>query len=182
MNWQPLMRLLCHQREDRTYKVCSDYMIVCARCFGIYAGFLFPLAILISMYGFFTKSINLLYVFALLVPMAVDGLTQLFGLRESANWLRFITGYLAGLGAAYIFFVLVSVALSIQRTGSLPLFELVPVLGVMFLLLFALEKSEKFQGAFLRKFLNFVSIFSAAVLIVGLVLFYSIILVKKLAP
>lgn len=34
----------------------------------------------------------------LLVPSGVDGTTQMFGKRESNNWLRTITGFLLGVG------------------------------------------------------------------------------------
>ena len=34
----------------------------------------------------------------LMVPVAIDGLTQYFGPRESTNNLRFITGFIGGLG------------------------------------------------------------------------------------
>ncbi len=33
-----------------------------------------------------------------MIPAAVDGLTQYFGPRESTNTLRFITGFIGGLG------------------------------------------------------------------------------------
>jgi uncharacterized membrane protein len=38
----------------------------------------------------------------LLVPVAVDGLTQLTGLRESTWWLRTFTGGLLGLAVAWL--------------------------------------------------------------------------------
>ena len=34
----------------------------------------------------------------LLIPAAIDGLTQLYGLRQSNNTLRFITGFIGGIG------------------------------------------------------------------------------------
>ncbi|MFP5245873.1 MAG: DUF2085 domain-containing protein, partial [Thermoanaerobaculia bacterium] len=37
------------------------------------------------------------FAFAAVVPLALDGLTQLAGLRESTNELRVATGLLAGL-------------------------------------------------------------------------------------
>ena len=64
---------------------------VCARCTGI-------------MVGNFAAMISLLWMAArlehviLLLPMAVDGLTQLAGWRESNNSLRLVTGVLGGYG------------------------------------------------------------------------------------
>ena len=34
----------------------------------------------------------------LMIPVAIDGLTQYFGPRESTNALRFITGFIGGVG------------------------------------------------------------------------------------
>ena len=34
----------------------------------------------------------------LMVPAAIDGVTQYFGSRESTNNLRFITGFVGGIG------------------------------------------------------------------------------------
>jgi len=40
---------------------------------------------------------------ALIIPTFLDGLTQLFGFRESNNTLRFLSGFLAGVGLGIIF-------------------------------------------------------------------------------
>ena len=34
----------------------------------------------------------------LMIPVAVDGVTQYFGPRESTNTLRFVTGFIGGIG------------------------------------------------------------------------------------
>ena len=34
----------------------------------------------------------------LMIPVAIDGFTQYFGPRESTNTLRFITGFIGGIG------------------------------------------------------------------------------------
>lgn len=39
-----------------------------------------------------------------MIPIIIDGVTQLKGLRQSNNSLRFITGFLAGIGAGMIIF------------------------------------------------------------------------------
>ncbi len=178
MNLKPIMRLLCHQREDRTYKVCNAYLLVCSRCLGIYAGFLFSFVILLLVSGFFVQKANFLYAFAFIVPMAADGLTQLFGLRESKNWLRFITGYLAGTGVAYLFYSFVNIKFIYSSTATLMSFELIPLTAAMLLTLFVLEKSASFKSIFLRKFFNSVAIFSTIFLIAWIIIFYSLILFK----
>jgi uncharacterized membrane protein len=73
-------------------------MPLCSRCTGFY---IFMLAGLIG--GFlFLQAGEISYdpLFAVtmiaLAPLAVDGVTQLLGWRESSNNLRFVTGALAG--------------------------------------------------------------------------------------
>ena len=34
----------------------------------------------------------------LMIPVAIDGVTQYFGPRESTNSLRFVTGFIGGVG------------------------------------------------------------------------------------
>ena len=34
----------------------------------------------------------------LMIPVAIDGVTQYFGPRESTNNLRFVTGFIGGIG------------------------------------------------------------------------------------
>ena len=42
---------------------------------------------------------NMLFIsMVLMIPVAIDGLTQYFGPRESTNTLRFITGFVGGVG------------------------------------------------------------------------------------
>lgn len=75
---------------------------VCARDLAIYgamllAGLLFP----------FVRRIDdkiaprLIYFIIALIPIALDGGTQIIGLRESANGLRLLTGFIAGFPVAF---------------------------------------------------------------------------------
>ena len=50
----------------------------------------------------------------MILPMAIDGTTQMFGLRESTWELRFITGTLFGVGSAW--FVLTFMQKTIEET------------------------------------------------------------------
>ena len=181
MNWKPIMRLLCHQREDRTYKVCNEYLVVCSRCLGIYAGFLFSVIILFLIYGFSAKSASLLYPFLLILPMGVDGVTQAAALRQSKNWLRFITGYLAGAGTAYLLYFVISILFAKGAQPATSGLELLPMLVPLPVFLFALEKSQGSDKILLKKFFNFVSIFTAAILLVSIVAIYSVILIRFFA-
>ncbi|WP_456419677.1 DUF2085 domain-containing protein [Methanocaldococcus infernus] len=88
---------ICHQLPERSFFIFNHKMAVCARCFGIYTGALLSLLI----YPFLKRLENTnlprkIYLILALTPMAIDGITQYLGLRESFNLLRFITGFLAG--------------------------------------------------------------------------------------
>jgi uncharacterized membrane protein len=50
-----------------------------------------------------------------ILPMAVDGLTQLVGLRESTPFLRTLTGSLFGIGSAWL--VLTYIEASFRETA-----------------------------------------------------------------
>lgn len=71
---------------------------VCARNFSIFlfmfiGGIIYPLVRRFDSQRWPTPLLLILF----LAPMALDGFTQLFGLRESTNLLRFFTGALAGI-------------------------------------------------------------------------------------
>lgn len=181
MNWKPIMRLLCHQKEERCYKIGNEFLIVCARCLGIYIGFLFSMLTLILLYGFFKMNLNIVYVFLLFVPMAADGFSQAFGLRESKNWLRFITGYIAGFGTGCLLYALFSIAIFKSKQGILPTYEsLIAAIIFLPIFLFLLEHYKNKENLFLKKFFNFVSVFSAVFLILGIIIFYALFLILQI--
>jgi len=107
---------MCHQLPERSYFIFGYKMTVCARCFGIYSGFLAGLVI----YPFLAKFCNFSklskwYLILALVPMALDGTSQLIGFRESFNTLRFFTGIIAGfVGVFYIVPVLLDIMAKID--------------------------------------------------------------------
>jgi uncharacterized membrane protein len=94
-------RFACHQLPSRSYFIFGHQVAFCHRDTAIYVS-LFLVTIL---FGFIRRRVKPLpwqgYV-AFLIPMAVDGITQLVGLRTS-NWqLRSITGALFGIGSAWL--------------------------------------------------------------------------------
>ena len=84
----------CHQLPERTLTVSGHKMPVCARCFGIYLGML--IGALTFPYASKGKAPPGWVLIALAVPMALDGVSQLVGLRTSTNGLRVVTGFLFG--------------------------------------------------------------------------------------
>ncbi len=94
--WRLLFRTICHGRPERCLELFGAPMPICARCTAIYAGILAGLA-LFPLMSWLQERFMRVVAFAALTPLAIDGLTQLAGLRESTNPLRIATGLIAGL-------------------------------------------------------------------------------------
>lgn len=85
-------RFGCHQKPERSLFVGRWQMPVCTRCFGFWLGSLAAIPAAFLGLARFWQGL-------LVLPMALDGLTQRFGSRTSNNPLRYLTGWLAGIGA-----------------------------------------------------------------------------------
>lgn len=88
-----LQFVTCHRKPERSFFWKGKQFPVCARCTGIYLGYLsFPV------FNFELISLSYLQAFLLMAPTIADGLTQAFMHRESNNVIRVTTGFLAGAG------------------------------------------------------------------------------------
>jgi uncharacterized membrane protein len=75
----------CHQMRTRSFTVRGRQVPLCARCFGMIVGTtVAPMWVVAAVPSWVAG--------AILLAFLTDGLTQLAGLRESRNWLRFTTG------------------------------------------------------------------------------------------
>jgi len=103
---------VCHCLLARSLAIGGEYLPVCARCAGIYAGIATTYVFLISRRGFKVNALPhfgvALGVAALLLPMAVDGISSYVGLRETTNVIRFATGLSAGAALPIFAFPLLS--------------------------------------------------------------------------
>jgi uncharacterized membrane protein len=92
--------LMCHQMPERSFTIFGEQMALCHRMTAIYgATFLGGIA-----YAFVRNRMPPLGFQGLVwlsFPMALDGFTQLFGLRESTWELRLLTGSLFALGVLW---------------------------------------------------------------------------------
>lgn len=79
----------CHQMPERSFFLGGYQLPVCARCTGILLGNIFAL------FTFWLIPFYWWYIL-LLLPMAIDGFTQLANWRTSNNLLRLFTGMLSG--------------------------------------------------------------------------------------
>ena len=86
---------LCHQKSDRSFFINGNQMPFCARCTAIWLGLTFGLAFMIF-YKIDLDEKFIILIFIGLVPIGIDGFGQLFGLWESNNIIRVITGILVG--------------------------------------------------------------------------------------
>ena len=94
--WRLLFRVICHGMAHRSFALFGEPMPICARCSGIYIGlFAGLLAFWVAQWAS-ERGMRVAMAIAV-APLALDGLTQLAGLRESTNELRVATGIVAGL-------------------------------------------------------------------------------------
>ncbi|HUV85894.1 MAG TPA: DUF2085 domain-containing protein [bacterium] len=103
---------VCHCLPSRTLTVGGHLLPVCSRCTGIYLGIAATYIFLISRRGFKVNALPSLWASlaaaAMLLPMAVDGVSSYVGLRETTNTLRFLTGLAAGAALPVFAFPLLS--------------------------------------------------------------------------
>lgn len=89
-------RLICHGLDARSIEVFGYPMPICARCFAIYLGAIAAVGAFLTVPLLQRAALPTLVLIAALIPMAIDGTTQAFTLRESNNVLRIASGLPAG--------------------------------------------------------------------------------------
>ena len=92
-----ILNIICHRKPERSFFIKGHQFPVCARCTGFYISLI--TYFIYTYYFFVDYNIYLLsFAIILLIPTAIDGLTQFLEYRESNNTLRLITGLMGGLG------------------------------------------------------------------------------------
>jgi uncharacterized membrane protein len=95
---------VCHQIPGRSFTFCGFPLAVCARCLGIYSGFLAGLAVYPAARGFSRVAVPGIWLFLLFsVPIGFDFVGGVLGLWASPNALRFATGLVWGLLLPFYF-------------------------------------------------------------------------------
>jgi uncharacterized membrane protein len=97
---------VCHQNPSRCFTFLGYPLGVCARCLGIYSGFLMGTAL----YPFLKKFSNLTLpktrIFILMsLPVAIDGAGNLFHIWMTSNWPRLAIGFIWGIILPFYFIV-----------------------------------------------------------------------------
>ncbi len=98
-----LYKLICHQMPERSFFIFGEQMAFCQRDAAIFGAFF------LAGVGYIPlrrrlRSLPTWLAVAYCAPLAVDGVTQLFGWRESTWELRIATGALFGLTAVWYVF------------------------------------------------------------------------------
>lgn len=97
-----LNSLICHQYPQRCL-VLFDYKLgLCARCFSFFCSSLMFSVMFLFVDINIEKKLRLLIFYSLISPLVVDGITQYFQFRVSTNFIRSITGSMAGIGVSIV--------------------------------------------------------------------------------
>jgi uncharacterized membrane protein len=91
---------VCHQLPSRSLVIDNIILPICSRCSGIYTGFFITAVILFIIYRKKESDLPPLYILIILslffLSNIIDGIASNFGLYNTNNNLRFITGFLCG--------------------------------------------------------------------------------------
>ncbi len=101
---------LFQRRRFRGNEVSGYKIAICQRDVAIYGSVVLA-GLLFGLQRGRLRSPNLKIYLLLLVPMALDGVSQLFGLRESNWWLRTVTGGLFGGASVWLAYPYLDVAM-----------------------------------------------------------------------
>jgi uncharacterized membrane protein len=112
--WRLLFRMICHGWTERCLTLFGVPMPICARCTGIYLGMLAGMLAFLVV-PWLRERVTRWWALVAVTPLAIDGLTQLAGLRTSTNPLRMETGLVAG----FAFGLWILSAVERQRERSL---------------------------------------------------------------
>lgn len=83
----------CHQIPERCFCIRGYTFPICARCTGVFIGQI--LTIILLIFGF---TVHFYYCMTLLAVMGFDWVVQYFGIKESTNIRRLLTGICGGIG------------------------------------------------------------------------------------
>ena len=98
-----IFKPLCHQLPTHSHFIAGHQMACCQRCAAIYGSLLLG-GLLFIVLRRWIRPLHWKVYLVLIAPMAIDGLTQLPGWRESTWELRTFTGALFGLATVWLVF------------------------------------------------------------------------------
>jgi uncharacterized membrane protein len=99
---------VCHQLPERTLLFGKILMPVCARCSGIYIGFLCTILFLFIVFRKRESDLPPVYIIVtaviFILSAIVDGFFSYLGFYETNNIIRLVTGYMFGAGLSIIIY------------------------------------------------------------------------------
>jgi uncharacterized membrane protein len=88
---------VCHQIPSRSFHLFGFPLAVCARCLGIYAGFLGGLVLYPFQRGFsLVRLPKPAFFWFVSAPIVIDAVANRLGFWTGSNFLRFATGFIWG--------------------------------------------------------------------------------------
>jgi uncharacterized membrane protein len=96
-----MYKLVCHQLPSRSEFINGQQVAMCERDIAIYGGLLVT-GLAFATFRKRLKPLSLWAYLLFVVPIALDGGTQLIGLRQSNLVWRSITGFLFGFGSVWL--------------------------------------------------------------------------------
>ncbi|MDP2916017.1 MAG: DUF2085 domain-containing protein [Candidatus Aminicenantes bacterium] len=95
---------ICHQIPSRSFELCGFPMAVCARCLGIYVGFLAGMVLYPIRRDFAGGRLPKTSLFLTVsAPIVLDAAANVLRLWDTPNLLRFFFGFLWGLILPFYF-------------------------------------------------------------------------------
>jgi len=92
---------ICHQIPERSFHIFENPFGVCSRCFGVYFGLLAGLVAYPMWRSIDSiEPLPRLWLFASMIPIAIDWSLGVFGIWDNNHASRFITGLILGFGCA----------------------------------------------------------------------------------
>lgn len=100
---------ICHQIPSRCFFLYGNPLAVCARCVGIYSGFLAGLGLYPLLRDFSSLELPKIKTFCLLsLPVIIDTAGNFFSLWTTSGWIRFFFGFMWGIILPFYFIVGIS--------------------------------------------------------------------------
>jgi uncharacterized membrane protein len=92
---------ICHQNPERSFAVWGHPFAVCHRCSGIYLG-LFLGTLIKNNFMHRSPGIRRVWVLSAMIPLLLDLLLPLAGIWTGTWLIRFLTGLIFGMTAAWL--------------------------------------------------------------------------------
>jgi len=100
-----LFHFLCHQLPERSFFIAGHPLAVCARCAGIYLGFLLLLLVYPLVRSLRDTSLpHRRWLLLAAAPLVIDFGVTFLGIWENTHTSRFVTGFL--FGAVTVFYIM----------------------------------------------------------------------------